>query len=553
MSQSFCSDSSVGKVIPITSLKSGRIKYKSKNIDATLNLISPSTFGENEIIRATKTPTSHFGEDPVLSVQGQVSSVTESSPASMLKSNLSQYSVRCPPAIEKLFSNGSGHQSEDNENEVAAVIFEKGFSRLFFKVPDIKKTKKVGQPHFHVLECYNISAADLKVTSKFGSWDSLSCRLLIECNKPIVLWSTAAEHIGDGNIKQDKPLDVQQNKETEMQTCVSKQLRCYMVKAVIPLEHVTDIQSMLQSVKLARTQEIQKVKELKKNGKLPKTVETPPKICEGLPEWVNYIPYQWYSSGFRITLEYILVIYTIISLLWAIWQLYKHVDFIRAYLKPVIEFIEYYFFIIKDWFYWLDRVIIAASHYWWSYLKPSLMLIFAALAPLAQVFKPLRRLADTLPIILAPFIQCFLMVYAFIKPIIQSLNVVFQLVSQVLYQLLANIAHGLKTFKSSPAVAVVIERGSEFTIVKVIQGILHGKLDPLKAQFIVVRDLMLQSARKIFFGVRFIMVRIYYMIVFIKRERKYASEGTATDQKDNIAGSFGTDNYGDIVSKAKVD
>ena len=86
------------------------------------------------------------------------------------------------------------------------MVFEEGSSKLYFKVlhqkqflNDIKNKsatmknaldnkRVVGEKKYTTLEFDDVTAADLKVTSKFGSWDTMATRLLVENKTPLVTW-----------------------------------------------------------------------------------------------------------------------------------------------------------------------------------------------------------------------------------------------------------------------------------------------------------------------------------------------------------------------------
>jgi len=73
--------------------------------------------------------------------------------------------------------------------------------------------------------------------------------------------------------------------------------------------------------------------------------------------------------------------------------------------------------------------------------------------------------------------------------------------------------------------------------VQLVYEAMHGHLDPLKAQVVVVRDLIFKSSKKIYYGLRFIVNKTYFMVLFLRREREYLKEGEnceADSNKDEI-------------------
>ena len=85
------------------------------------------------------------------------------------------------------------------------MIFEEGTSKLYFKILDQKlflrnnkKRAKDGENFVkkHItLEFDDVTAADLKVTSKFGSWDTMATRLLVENRTPLMSWRMVRKKI----------------------------------------------------------------------------------------------------------------------------------------------------------------------------------------------------------------------------------------------------------------------------------------------------------------------------------------------------------------------
>eukprot|EP00112_Aurelia_sp_Birch-Aquarium-sp1_P020683 Seg539.7 transcript_id=Seg539.7/GoldUCD/mRNA.D3Y31 product="hypothetical protein" protein_id=Seg539.7/GoldUCD/D3Y31 len=421
-----------------------------------------------------------------------------------------------PTAIQKIFE--TTDQEISGQSPECQLVHEEGTSRIYFRIPEVTKGSKFQDKEttYSVLQCADISAGDLRVTTRFGSWDSMVARILIECDGPMFLWKRKDELIIDSNGHEIKDISYEY---VILNSC--------MVKATFSVEKIAMVCKMMHLVKVAKTKEIANVRELKKHGVISKHTKPPSKIREGLPEWVNYIPYRWYSAKMRRIIEYLLITYTLLSLLWAVWQLYRHVDFIRSYLKPIVKFIEHYFSIFKAWFQWLDDLFSSLNHYWWHYFKPFFMLVVAAFSPLFQIFRPLKGIVNILPHIFDPFIQFFNMLYLFVKPIFMPFKMLFGLVTQNATNFVSNVVVSLMR---NPTIAHVISRGSDFYIVKLIQEALHGHLDPLKAQVIVIKDLIFKSSRKIYYGLRFIVSKTYFMILILRREREYSKEGSTMGQ-----------------------
>ena len=491
-------------VIPILSLKSGRIKYKQNSKAEVAN-----NAGGSAAYRVQPTT----GEDS----SAAVDSCNERSPPSLVlddpsvQKKIEQKPIGAggaPDIVRKVLE-----YEKEEVNSDCQLIHEENTARIYFKFPDQKASEMQGRRVYYVLQCAEISAGDLKVTTKFGSWDSMVARILIECNGPIFLW----KHKDDTKRCENAEKEYPAAKEYEF-----KILNSCMVKATFSVEFVSMVCKLMHLVKVAKTREILKVKDLQRTGIITKQTKIPSKIREGLPEWVNYIPYRWYSANLRRIIEYVLVLYTILSLLWAVWQLYRHVNFIQEYLKPIVIFIEHYFSILKSWFQYLDSLFTVLSHYWWNYIKPLFMILVAAFSPLFQIFRPLKGIINIIPHLFEPFIQFFHMIYIFIKPVFLPLKSLLGLCIQSVFAVFNNL---MMSVMGNPTIAYIIHRSQELYIVQLIHEALHGHLDPLKAQVVVVRDLIFKSSRKIYYGLRFIVSKTYFMVLFLRREREYSEEG----------------------------
>ena len=263
-------------------------------------------------------------------------------------------------------------------------------------------------------------------------------------------------------------------------------------------------------------------------------VRAPSKIREGLPEWVNYIPAKWYSSTIRQVFEYIIIAYTLLTLSWAVWQLYKHVDLIQRFLQPVLDIIEIYLQVLRDWFRWLDGVFDVFTEWWWRYLKPILVLTSPLYAALSGLFKPLRNVADVITMITSPLLSCIQMLVAALRPLARPLVMFWNVVVQIYGRL--SVALGLlwEMVARWSIVRIVVERIQGLGLQNVLHELSSANLDPLKAQMIVIQNILLVSLKRVYSGLKFVWLRIVYMTVFFQRERDYAREETATEMNARV-------------------
>ena len=258
-------------------------------------------------------------------------------------------------------------------------------------------------------------------------------------------------------------------------------------------------------------------------------VRAPSKIREGLPEWVNYIPAKWYSSTIRQVFEYILIVYTLLTLSWAVWQLYKHVGFIQRFLQPILKIIENYVRVLRDWFRWLDGLFDVFTGWWWRYLKPVLMLATPLYTALATLFKPLRNVADVITMVTAPLLSCAQVVVTALRPLARPLVMFWNVVRQIYGRL--SVALGLLwgMVAQWSIVRILVEKVQGLGLQNLLHELSSANLDPLKAQVMVIQNILVRSFKQVFYGLKFVWLRIVYMTMFFQRERDYAREETSTE------------------------
>lgn len=339
--------------------------------------------------------------------------------------------------------------------------------------------------HFDHEECKlfyleDISAADLRVTTKFGCLDAMNCVLTLECMKKIELSGS----------------------DQDLLTTCDGGLVAELTFHVNYTGQVRDIIRSLRQAKITADAET-----LDQNEVVDYTSS---KLREGLPDWVQYIPLKMYTPFFRGTIEFVLTFYTIFSILWALWQLYRHVDFIRAYVRPVIDMLINQ---IKS----LDKLIQVANavfeeftKQWLAYLKPVYVILSSFATPLVacgkQVFMVLCSLLDIVRVTFQPFISVFQPCFhvlgiifikaptAVLKPLYDVLTAVWSVLRDILGQMIysSRIVHHIKNVFQT--LGEILERSV--------------RLDPLKAQLILMRSNVLNSGKAVGLG----MVYIYKTI-----------------------------------------
>ena len=113
-------------------------------------------------------------------------------------------------------------------------------------------------------------------------------------------------------------------------------------------------------------------------------------FLESLPVWVRYVPWWVYSRNMRISIQNILFVYSLFSVVWAFWQLYRNVDVIRNVLEPIIAALkEVYLASVIEAFDWCLALF---TEFWMRFLSPLNILQGLLLPPVLQAMMQLRTI-----------------------------------------------------------------------------------------------------------------------------------------------------------------
>lgn len=113
-------------------------------------------------------------------------------------------------------------------------------------------------------------------------------------------------------------------------------------------------------------------------------------FLESLPVWARYVPWWVYSRNVRISIQNILFIYSLFSVVWAFWQLYRNVDVIQHVLEPIIAVLkEVYLASIIEVFDWFLAVF---TELWMRFLSPLNILQALLLTPFLQSLVQLKTI-----------------------------------------------------------------------------------------------------------------------------------------------------------------
>ena len=233
---------------------------------------------------------------------------------------------------------------------------------------------------------HSISAVDLSLVSIVpGSLESMVASLVLETDREI---KCRVKHPTTASVGQEeKDLDIQLVKMTAS-VHESGHLRDILLflKCNYSKEMHSDLDSNSSYMRPKSLSRSFSSEELQ--GEAPRLT-----FVEKLPYWASYIPWTLYSMRTRKRLQLFILMYSIFTVLWAMWQLYRHVNIIRILVGPLIEMLKFYLSSVVETFDWVFNVF---THLWHTYLSPLNILrtilfapVFNLLLQLKTVFSPL--------------------------------------------------------------------------------------------------------------------------------------------------------------------
>lgn len=340
--------------------------------------------------------------------------------------------------------------------------------------------------HFDHEECVmfnllDISAADLRVTAKFGSLDAMSAILTLECGSAIDITGS------DQNLE----------------------YRTHVMEITFHVNYTGQVRDILRSLRQAKLCE-----------DFPATAPSGSDVeqfsdtfREGLPDWVLYIPRRLYTPFSRRTVETILTFYTIFSILWALWQLYRHVDFIRAYVRPVIDALISHIRTLDKLIQVGNALLEKFTQQWLSYFKPVCVIITSFATPLISLGKhfltALLSIYSVVKVVFQPLINV-------LQPLFHVLSAVFIKVPATVFRQIYDVVQSVgfvvyETLYSTHAAQLI--RNCSQTIGEIIERSM--RLDPLKAQLILMRSNVLNSGKALCHGFVYIYKSIERRVWYV--------------------------------------
>jgi len=233
----------------------------------------------------------------------------------------------------------------------------------------------------------DVSAADLSLVNVVpGSLESMVARLVLETNSKVVY-----------NVD---PLLRSNEKTTAANSETSgdqeNSFDCNVVTMSASVHESGHLRDILVFLKCGYTEECSSgnlfLRPQKQKSQEPcKNVTTQSKnrvtFLESLPFWVLYIPWWLYSRRVRTMIQAAIFIYSIFSVIWASWQLYRHVNVIHDTLEPMIKALRVYLSSVMETF---DAALALFTVWWTTFLSPLNIFRGMLLAPLFQVALQLK-------------------------------------------------------------------------------------------------------------------------------------------------------------------
>ena len=270
------------------------------------------------------------------------------------------------------------------ELEDIELLYELESSHLLVKV-DVSGTNGAIPAMFRVR---TVSAADLSLISIVpGSLETMVARLVLETEDTISYKTTVPE------VLLSEPSTDSSQEENEENV-----LDCRIIKMTASVHESGHLRDILLFLKSEYTADIEVEPDSvfvnpqrKKPAKPSQDSTTSPNaqftFLEGLPYWVLFIPWWLYSKKFRVLLQWMIVVYSLFSVIWAMWQLYKHVNVIHVVVEPIILVLKHYLAGVMEAF---DLLFALFTHWWQTILSPLNILRGLISAPLLTILFQLR-------------------------------------------------------------------------------------------------------------------------------------------------------------------
>ena len=375
----------------------------------------------------------------------------------------------------------------DLRNEERFLEYEPMSKNLRFLYKD---RKHFDHEYCTFLKCQKISAVDLRVSAKFGYLDAMTGTLTVECQELVEI--DDPHHGGS-----------------------SASSRSYVLEATFHVNYTGQVRDILRSLRHAKLVEsATDFETVSGEGATRRVADiampcSEKKLREGLPDWTPYIPHRVYTPTVRRLIESVITLYTIFSILWAVWQLYRHVDFIRAYVQPIIDTLKYHVELMDKCIQFLNSLFEEMTKQWLAYVKPGYVILSSFASPLIAVG---QEMWTAFVSISAAFAVLFQPLYHAFEPLFKVIYMVFIKTPYTIFQ--PAFAVGAKCCSlcyNTVFCHVVLSqlnriRGSLGWLVEVLEKSM--KLDPFKAQLVLMRSTVINSGKALSLGLVYIFKSI---------------------------------------------
>lgn len=244
----------------------------------------------------------------------------------------------------------------------------------------------------------NVSAVDLSLVNVVpGSLESMVARLVLETESKVSY--TVDTPSGSSELKEENEPSKKQHKTFD----------CRIITMSASVHESGHLRDVLLFLKCGYTED-RSPGNLFLSPQKQKVMESAHKVTflEGLPFWVLYVPWWVYSKRVRTMIQRAIFIYSLFSVIWASWQLYRHVDVIHDVIEPIIKALRIYLASVMET---VDTVLALFTVWWTTFLSPLNILRGMLLAPLFQVAMQLKSaiapLAGVLSMLLTPIWRFF--------------------------------------------------------------------------------------------------------------------------------------------------
>lgn len=267
-------------------------------------------------------------------------------------------------------------------------LYELESSALLIKA-DVSGTNG-GEPG--VFRITQVSAADLALISVVpGSLESMVVRLILETEEDIIFKPTVPREMSSNSGETDRMKSVNDCRIVTITASVHESGHLRDVLLFLKSNYATKAVSADSLFLSPQRADTAKSGEKSLSHDSSTEEETAPKpqvtFLEGLPFWVLYVPWQVYTKRARIIIQWLILFYSIFTVLWACWQLYRHVNVIRYVIQPLILLIKPYLSFLFDWFDYFFAVFTEA---WQKFLSPLNILRGILVTPLLGTLYQLK-------------------------------------------------------------------------------------------------------------------------------------------------------------------